>query len=228
MTRLAMILFSTLILMILSQLVWVTHLRVSQRPELDVEIRELKSQLQQEKLRLAIKSEQLGVFQAEVAALLPDQIFDRYQSESQYPLRKLASVISSHRKEAIREISSFHLFQTSKELFNRGEYAQSNRMFEKFLKNYGYSVEAPEAYFLLIEGQVATGKISEAIENINHLVELFPESELTGFSLVRLGQIHEQREKYEAAISVYRQLIRTSPYQSVVAAATQNLRKMEP
>ena len=85
-----------------------------------------------------------------------------------------------------------------------------------------------EAHFLLAEGQYQLGQLDAASATIDRMVELFPESEVTGFALVRLGQIFEQRDRYDEAVQLYRTVLKSFPYRGVAAQAEHSLREMEP
>ncbi|MGE0764201.1 MAG: tol-pal system YbgF family protein [Bdellovibrionales bacterium] len=210
------------------QAYWVVRERYNQTPELAIEIEHLKEQLGREQFRRVLQAEQSESFRQEVAAALPVTLRPIAEKAKDYPLRNLASVTRSGNKESLQVVVASTVFETGKALFRKGEYQRANRMFDKLISEYGYSSQVVEAHFLKAEGQYLAGDLEGANETINKMVELFPESELTGFALVRLGQIFENRERYDEAVQIYRTVLKTFPYRNVAAVAAKNLRHMEP
>ena len=220
--------FALVLSFVYMQAYWVVRERYSQTPELALEIKNLKAQMDQQKLRSLLVAEQAENFRQEVASALPPALKMITEKGKDYPLRNLASVSMSGERDSLKVMVASTVFETGKSLFRKGEYAKANRMFKKVITDYGFSVQVIEAYFLTAEGQYLLGNMEEATETINTMVELFPESELTGFALVRLGQIFENRERYDEAVQIYRTVLKTFPYRNVAAVAEKSLQHMEP
>jgi TolA-binding protein len=43
------------------------------------------------------------------------------------------------------------------------------------------------------------------------MISLYPENDLTGFALIRLGKIYENQERLEDAIDVYKAVLKSYP-----------------
>lgn len=210
------------------QAYWVMRERYNEVPELTWKLQVAQEKLEQEKFRLSLQDEQIRAFKMDVAAALPSPLKSLAEKPKTYQLRNVASVTKQGRNEPVTALVADTLFSTGKLLFREGQYDRSNRLFKKLIDKYGYSVQAVEAHFLLAEGQYQMGDMEAATSTINAMIELFPESELTGFAMIRLGQIFEGRDRYEDAVQIYRTVLRSYPYRSVASQAELKLRHMEP
>jgi TolA-binding protein len=59
------------------------------------------------------------------------------------------------------------------------------------------------------------------------MVELFPQSELTGFALIRLGSIYQIQNRNEEAVDIYKTVMRSYPQRDVASQARASLRDLE-
>lgn len=210
------------------QAYWVMRERYNEVPELTRRLELSEERLAQEKFRLSLQEEQIRAFKMDVAATLPPSLKGVVQPSKLYQMRNLASVMKQGRNESVTGMVAETLFSTGKILFRDGHYDRSNRLFKKLIERYGYATQAIEAHFLLAEGQYQMGDMEGATNTIHSMIELFPESELTGFAMIRLGQIFESRDRYEDAVQIYRTVLRSYPYRSVASQAELKLRHMEP
>lgn len=210
------------------QAYWVIRERHNGTPELALEVDYLKQKLEREQFQRVLQAEQADRFRIEVATVLPEALKGVAEKEKDYPLRNLASVVASGAKENLQTMVASTLFETGRTLFRQGEYAKANRLFKKLIDSYGFATQVVESHFLMAEGEYLLGNYEGVIDIIGRMVELFPESELTGFGLIRLGQVFEHRERYDEAVQIYRTVLRTFPYRNVASLAQKNLSHMEP
>lgn len=228
MVRPALAFFACILSFSFVQAYWFVRSRYNQVPEMAFEMKQLEDRLEREKVKTLLMAEQAIELKAYVASVLPSSLIDLKQKEKNYPMRNLASLTFQSRNESMNQLVVTTLFETGKTLFREKQFERSNRLFQKLISNYGYAPQAVEAHFLLAEGQFQQGDIESSIETIQQMVRLFPDSELTGFSLIRLGNIFESRSRYEEAVQIYRTVLKTSPYRNVATQAERNLRDMEP
>ena len=59
------------------------------------------------------------------------------------------------------------------------------------------------------------------------MLNLYPESELTGFALLRMGKIYEFQDRREDAIDLYQTILRSFPQRDVAGQASRSLRSVE-
>lgn len=192
------------------------------------QVTELKEQVRRKDLERAIVAQQMAEFQQHVGEILPEAIKDRGQGEKGYPLRSLASVVVRPQSDEMREKLIETFFLQGKKRFSQGEYRQANRIFRKVINDYSYSVHIVESYFLLSEGLFQMRQFKQCAETVERMVELFPESELTGFALIRLGQVFEYQRRSDEAVEIYQTVLRSYPYRDVATQAVQSLKAVAP
>lgn len=228
MTRSTAAVFALMLTVLYLQTYWVVKDFTNPAPLLNLKLERLETDLEREKLRREIDLQQMENFRQEVAAALPPALKGITELGKDYPLRNLASVTMKSQSEKLKSLAASNLFETGKVLFRKGQYERSNRMMEKLIAEYSFSTQIVEAHFLLAEGKYKLGELEAATATIDKMLELFPESELTGFALIRLGEIYEQRERYDDAVQIYRTVLRSFPYRTVASQAERSLRDMEP
>ena len=77
------------------------------------------------------------------------------------------------------------------------------------ISKYPSSVHAIESHFLLVEGKFQIHDYEKCVGIVDAMITNYPESELTGFALLRLGKIYEFQDRFEDAVEVYKTVIKT-------------------
>jgi TolA-binding protein len=227
-TRANVAILALILAMFYLQAFWTVRDMVNPAPLMESKIAKLEEELERQRLRSLADWTQMENFRQEVAAALPPALRHVTEKMRDYPLRNLAAVTMKADDQKLQALAASSLFETGKSLFRKGEYERANRLLEKLIDRYGYATQAIEAHFLLAEGQFQLGHLEEASRTIDKMMELFPESELTGFALLRLGSIFETRDRYDEAVQIYRTVLRSFPYRGVASQAERSLRDMEP
>jgi TolA-binding protein len=62
------------------------------------------------------------------------------------------------------------------------------------------------------------------IEVIDGMMDLYPDSDLTGFAILRLGKIYENQDRIEDAIEMYKAVLKNYTDKSLVQQAQANLK----
>jgi TolA-binding protein len=140
-----------------------------------------------------------------MAQYLPGSLKGLPQDSSTYQLRTIASVTNSTVRD-LRIERGTSLLEKAKEEFRSKKFEFSNRQLRELLALYPDSLHAPEARFLLAEGLYQVRDLEGCVEVIEEMIRLYPESELTGFALLRLARIYESRDRIEDAAEVYRSI----------------------
>ncbi len=164
---------------------------------LKVQNKELREKLKNEELKLSLAKFQFDDFRQEVATKIPTV------AEPDFQLRNIAS-IAQIPSEKIKIERAASLFEKGKILFREKNFERSNKLFSRLLRIYPESVHSVEAYFFLVEGLFQLREFEECALNIENMMTHYPENELTGFSLLRLGKVYETQERLEDAAEVYR------------------------
>lgn len=182
-------------------------LRADLSPErrLQSRLAQVSREKEDAEFRAQLAAHQLADYQQHIATLLPDAIKGKTPQES-YPLRQLASVVGSG-GDALKIERASSQFERAKEAFRNKLFEDSNQMFAKLIEQYPESVHMVESHFLLLEGQFQLGEYEAAIDTTETMIRAFPESELTGFALLRLGRIFEIQDRLEDATEIYRAVL---------------------
>lgn len=164
----------------------------------------LEERKQQAEFRQQLAQAELNDFKAQVATLMPSAIKDN-SGEAGYPLRQLASVVSKGEPIQFERASS--LFEKAKVQFREKNFEDSNVLFGQVIERFPESIHVIESHFLLAEGYYQLREDEKAVDTIETMIQLFPESELTGFALMRLGKIFEKQDRLEDAAEIYRAVL---------------------
>lgn len=191
--------------------------------EMRVTIGKLREKLEQERLSHALARQQMREFKQAVAAILPD-IED--EDREMYQVRNLASIVVNPDLDRIKIEKASTLFERGKERFRTGEYERANEIFSTLIRNYPDSIHVVESYFFYSEGHYKEGQYEECLKTIDSMVSLFPEHELTGFSLLRMGQILTTRDRVEDAEQIYRTVLQNFNHPSLNEEAQRLLKEI--
>lgn len=182
----------------------------------------VEKQRREADFRALLLADQLSEYRQHVATLIPDVMKGMNEQEA-YPLRQLASV-SSGAGDVIRIERASGLFERAKASFRDQDFEESNRLLGDLITRYPDSVHIAEAHFLLAEGQYQLKDFVSAINTIEKMVDLFPENELTGFALLRLGHIYEIQDRNEDAGDIYKAVLGSFKQPELVKQARMSLK----
>lgn len=166
----------------------------------------LQRELEQERLKVSLLEYQLQDLHQSVGFLLPaqDKIKDYKLANIGAAVRGPASVNGS-----VGIDLSGALFERAKDYFNDKNYGQAVATFKKILSQYPLSIHTVEAQFFIAESYFLTQDYQSSLAVINTMVQHYPHHELTGFILLRLGQINQINNQTESAKEVYSTVLRS-------------------
>ncbi len=163
-------------------------------------IAQLEEALQQKELQVAGLESQIVDFQQEVAAQLP--ALKRIDGTPRtFQLRSLASVTQKP-LEAFE--MSGALSEKARAEFRRGDFKSSAHSFSMLTQKFPTSPLVIQAYFFWAESLFMNQQQQECLDVIDQMMTQFPEHELTGFIMLRMGQILQARSRTEEAAEVYK------------------------
>ncbi len=166
----------------------------------------LKQEIEKQKLEKELVYYEASKFKQIVASLIPQVNQEEMTFENQYQLRNLASLSAVRLLDEPLIDFSESLFEKGKELFRNKKYREASGVFNQMTKEFPFSLHLIESYFLLAESQYILGKHVDCLNSINTMLSLFPESELTGHILFRMGEIFESQQRLFDAAHVYRSI----------------------
>ncbi len=192
---------------------------------LKTRISKLERQRDDAELKSQLVASELAEYQQSVATLIPSAM--RSQSEqAAFPLRQLASVAAQGFSVLQIERAS-GVFENAKAAFRDKDFNRSSQMLNQLVENYPASEHLPEAEFLLAEGRFQLGDYAASVRTIETMVRVFPENELTGYALMRLGKIFEKQNRIEDAGDIYRAVLANFKQPALLQQADASLKAVE-
>ena len=201
------------------------HFNSPLRYEKKIEV--LQEELAQSELRNELLKDQHIEFQMDVARVLPEAIKKAPKGEKSYPLRTLASLVFAKNKKNYQESQMRRSFQGAKRLFRDKKFKKSALAFVEFIENNPFSLEINEAFFLLSESYFQMEDYERCLLTVEKMIELFPESELTGYAMIRMGKIYEYQERPEEAVDIYQTVLLSFPVRGIASQARKSLKSVE-
>lgn len=165
----------------------------------DIRLTHLQKKLEKENFEKDLLTYQLKDFQQSVASSLPGN----KQLQAQMDVKNFASALRTPASETQLDMSGV-LFERAKNFFAEKKYDEAIREFQKLTNQYPLSKHNVESRFFLAESFFVKKDYKTSLGLIDEMVALYPDNELTGFILLRMGQISEINNQYEEASEVYR------------------------
>lgn len=167
--------------------------------EYEMRLATLQRQVDQERFNNSLLTYQLKDFQQTVAQVLPDD----KTLQAKYELKNLASVVRVPASESSLELSGV-LYEKGKRFFNEKSYSRAIKEFDKLVSQYPLSPHSVEARFFIAESYFLQRDYRNSLLQIDEMVTQFPQHDLTGFILLRMGQISEMNSQTAEASEIYR------------------------
>lgn len=159
----------------------------------------LEKQVQKERLNNSLLTYQIKDFQQTVAQVLPEN----KKLQAHYQMKNLAAVVRVPASEEAVDLSGV-LFAKGKRYFNGHEYDKAIREFSQLIEKYPLSSHGVEARFLIAESYFLKKDFRSSLSEIDEMVTQYPQHELTGFILLRMGQISEFNNQSDEASEIYK------------------------
>lgn len=122
---------------------------------------------------------------------------------------------------------STSLYEKGRRLFQEKQWAEAKVLFTQLLNEFPYSKWVAEAQYYSCEITFQEKDFKKTADCVSQMVEIFPESALTGFQLMRLAQIHEMNGQQEEAIEVYRIIQSQFSEPLLKTQSSQSLQRLE-
>jgi TolA-binding protein len=165
----------------------------------EAKVARLEKQVEKERFNNALLTYQIKDFQQSVAQILPDN----KQLQAKYEMKNLAAVVRATASEDAVDLSGV-MFVKGKRYFNGNQYDQAIREFSQLVEKYPLSPHGVEAKFLIAESYFLKKDFRSSLTEIDEMVTQFPQHDLTGFILLRMGQISEINNQGEEAAEIYK------------------------
>lgn len=190
-------------------------------------VSQLETKVKEERFKHLLTSYEFQDFRAHVGTLIPSAIKEKKSGEASYPLRTLASVVQKAGNEKLMLAKAKSIFEEGKVLFREQKYELATERFNEVIRSHPYSVHVPETLFLLVESHFTMRNYDQCIQYVNKMLDIYPESELTGYALLRLGKIYELQDRHSEAIEIYKTVLKSFPDRGIASLASSSLRAVE-
>lgn len=170
---------------------------------LRAQLEQAQENLQQEQFRVALRESELADLRAVLARNLPEFKAPE-DSKANYHARNLASVVASPHPDRAKIDLSDSLFAEAQSAFRRRDFTAASKSFAQFVNEYPIHERTTEAYYLWTESEFLAGNEKSTLGLIKTMVSQFPDNPLTGYSLLRMGQVLEKKNRAQEAQQIYR------------------------
>lgn len=185
-----------------------------------VRVHQLEKELERVEFKNALLQNQLTDFQRSVAAVLPPDS-KISQEIADYRLKNFATGLRVPASESEIDLSGV-VFEKGKKLFQEAKYEKAIKEFNKIINEYPLSSYKVESHFFVAESYFLQKDYKSSLDIINQMVQQFPDHQLTGFIMLRMGQISELNNRLEEAGAVYK-TVRTHFKNSQLRAQAEKL-----
>lgn len=187
-----------------------------------------KEKVAREQLKKLIAMGQFADFKQDVALLLPEQIKIQKVEQEKQKLRDLASVIPH---EGVHEITLGHsasaMLEKGKNLVRKRDYQPGIDELKHLIDKFPDSVHVVEAHYLIVEAFSQQDKNTAVIEWVDRMVELFPANRLTGYALLKAGNLYELDGRHQDAIKVYKIIVAVYDDKNLIEQAQKAVRGLQ-
>lgn len=160
-------------------------------------------------------------YQQSIAMQLPSAI-----KKNPYAARNIASVISNEKGKFALDTTGERL-DAAKKYFAEGKFEAVVNELEPIYQKKADHPLAPEATFLLMEALHYIGKREDVSHIIQNMLQLYPESYLTGYALLRLSEYFLQEGDEDKAKYLYQFIAEKFNYDpQLVLSATEGLKRI--
>lgn len=200
--------FYTFCLVLTTGILWVYFLfagHFNSGWEFQKEAKALQENLEDSRFQVAVLKHQMRDLEQTVAAILPQQNLAKNEvvDNLMMTLRAPASVPAM-------DLSSV-ILEKGKKLFQEKKFSKAVEEFEKIKDKYPSSAYLVQSKFFLAESLFLQREFKRCVEVIDEMILQYPDHELTGFILLRLGQISEHNNQTEEAQEIYRTVLKNFP-----------------
>lgn len=188
-------------------------------------VEQLESMVKKVQLERDLMAFQYEDFRQEVARHLPEKKWGSEQ-ENQYLAKNFSAKLRAPASDEKIDFSSAWL-EKGKKQFRDKNYAKAVVTFSNLIERFPASVGSLEAQFLIVESYFLQQQFQACLTEAEKMIELYPESEMTGWAMLRMGQIFQERHRSEEAAEVYKTVIKSFENSNLKKQAQQLLNQTE-
>lgn len=185
------------------------------------EISQLKNELEDSYFRISLMQHQMKDLEQSVAVAIPKNNIAKHKelNNLMFTLRAPASIQPLDLSNVI--------FEKGKKNFAEGKFSAAVAEFNRIKDQYPSSAYQVEARFFIAESLFMQRDFKKCTEVIDEMVLQYPDHELTGYILLRLGQISEHNNQAEEAQEIYRTVLNNFPQKPLKEQAQVLIKNLE-
>lgn len=193
----------------------------SGKAELQVKAKNLEASLEKQKIKNEMLAFQIRDFKQYVASQVPEVI----REDKSLGSRNVASFVE--KPNEVEVDFSRGILEKGRTLFREQQFDKAIEEFQIIEERYSTSPAMIDALFLLTESFYQAKRYEDCVATAEKMLSLFPENELTGFSLIRLGQVLQEMDRVDDAAQVYRTVLEVHKNPNLRKQAQKLLREVE-
>lgn len=186
------------------------------KKEYEMRLTAKQQEIEQERFQKSLLTYQLKDFQQSVAQLMPDE----KQLTAKYDLKTFSSSLRAPASETALDLSGV-IFEKGKGFFNNHQYDRAIKEFNGLLEKYPLSRYSVESQFFVAESYFLKKDFRNSLERIDEMVTQYPGHDLTGFILLRMGQISEMNNQADEATEIYNTVLKNFKNETLKKQAAQ-------
>lgn len=190
--------------------------------ELQARIHQLEKKFAEEQTKNRLLSYQLNDLQQTVALALPTdkKLIARLNEAG----RSLASSLRLPASVSQIDTSSV-AYAKAQELFKKRKFAEAAQKFKQVSEDYPTSGYVVQAHFFVVESLFNKKEYKSCLEEIEKMMMLFPEHELTGFAMMRMAAISDSNGQLGEAQEIARTVLSHFEHPDLIKSAHGYLEK---
>lgn len=192
--------------------------------ELQAQIRHLEEKFREEQTRNNLLSYQLQDLQQTVAMALPSD--KKLVAKLNETGKSLASSLRIPASVSRIDTSSVAYAQ-AQELFKKRKFTEAASKFQELSEKYPTSGYVVQSHFFVVESLFSKKAYKECLDEIEKMMMLFPEHELTGFAMMRMAAISDSNGQLGEAKEIARTVLAYFQHPDLVKSAQTYLSKVE-
>lgn len=170
-------------------------------------VEQLESEVKSARVERDLLYFQLEDFRQEVARYFPEKKWDTDQ-QNQFLAQNFSAKLRAPASAQELDFSPAWL-EKGKKQFRDKNYTVAIATFQKLIERFPASTGSLEAQFLIVESYYMLQQYQACLTEAEKLIDLYPENEMTGWAMLRMGQIYQERHRGEEASEIFRTVIRS-------------------
>lgn len=166
------------------------------------EIKKLKVQFQKSNVKTALVQYQFDLFKQKIASTIP-KIVDDLPSSMQIQSRGIASLLKLPSQEFLIMAQLDSSIDDLKKNFEKKQYQNVIRKGKQILDLQPVSDELVTVYFMMAESYFQTNEFEHCLSMADFMTRMYPESEKTGYVLLRVGMFLKEKNRFEEAKNMF-------------------------